>query len=84
MSIDIVFTDINLIGPATGWDVAECFRIERPDVPVLYTSGKSLDAQRCVPGSEFVAKPYKSADILKAFERLHTNDRFRSFLPRPQ
>jgi CheY-like chemotaxis protein len=72
MSIDIVFTDINLIGPATGWDVAEYFRIERPDVPVLYTSGKAVDAQRRVPGSEFVAKPYKSADILKAFQRLHT------------
>ena len=41
-SIDIVFTDINLVGPASGWDVAECFRIERPDVPVLYTSGKSV------------------------------------------
>jgi CheY-like chemotaxis protein len=72
MSIDIVFTDINLIGPATGWDVAECFRIERPDVPVLYTSGKTVDAQRCVPASEFIAKPYKSTDILKAFQRLHT------------
>jgi CheY-like chemotaxis protein len=72
MSIDIMFTDINLIGPATGWDVAECFRIERPDVPVLYTSGKFVDVQRCVPGSEFVAKPYKSADILKACRRLRT------------
>ena len=51
MSIDIVFTDINLIGPATGSDVAECFRTERPAVPVLYTSGKSVDAQRCVPGA---------------------------------
>jgi CheY-like chemotaxis protein len=71
-SIDIVFTDINLIGPATGWDVAECFRIERSDVAVLYTSGKSVDAQRRVPGSEFVAKPYKSTDILNALQRLHT------------
>ena len=70
-SIDIVFTDINLVGPASGWDVAECFRIERPDVPVLYTSGKSVDSQRCVPGSEFVAKPYKIADVLKACQRLH-------------
>lgn len=83
-SIDIVFTDINLIGPATGWDVAECFRIARPDVPVLYTSGKSIDAHRRVRRSEFVAKPYKRADILKAFQRLHTNDRVKSFLPRPQ
>ena len=70
MSIDIVFTDINLIGPATGWDVAECFRIERPDVAVLYTSGKSVDAQRCVPGSVFVAKPYRNSDVLSLCQRL--------------
>ena len=72
IAIDIVFTDINLTGTANGWDVGECFRTERPDVPVLYTSGKPVDARRCVPRSEFVAKPYKSADILKACQRLHT------------
>jgi hypothetical protein len=42
----------------------------RPDVPVIYTSGKSIDAQRSVPASEFVAKPYNSADIIKACEPL--------------
>ena len=70
MSIDIVFTDINLVGPASGWDVAECFRIIRPNVAVLYTSGKSVEDRRCVPGSKFVAKPYKNNDILNACERL--------------
>jgi len=69
-SIDIVFTDINLVGAASGWDVAEYFRIDRPDVAVLYTSGKLVDAQRCVPGSEFLTKPYKSDDILHACQRL--------------
>jgi CheY-like chemotaxis protein len=71
-SIDMVFTDINLIGAATGWDVAECFRIERPDVPILYTSGKLIDPSRCVPGSVFIPKPYNSTDILNACQRLHT------------
>jgi CheY-like chemotaxis protein len=71
-SIDLVFTDVNLLGPTTGWDVGDCFEIERPDVPVLYTSGNSVDAQRCVPGSEFVAKPYDNADILKACRRLRS------------
>ena len=33
--IDIVITDINLGGPANGWDVAECFREEQPDMPLL-------------------------------------------------
>ena len=71
-SIELVFTDINLVGSASGWDVAECFRFERPDVPVLYTSGKSVETQRCVSRSEFVAKPYQSADILKACQRLQS------------
>ena len=39
MPIDLVFTDINLGGAASGWDVAQTFRRYRPNVPVLYTSG---------------------------------------------
>ena len=30
MVIDMVFTDINLIGAASGWDVGECFQAARP------------------------------------------------------
>ncbi len=30
--IDIVFTDINLVGSAGGWDAAECFQMDRPSV----------------------------------------------------
>jgi CheY-like chemotaxis protein len=47
-SIDVLFTDVNLGGSASGWDVAECFRAARPDVPVVYTSGKSINPGRCV------------------------------------
>ena len=57
MSIDMVFTDINLVGAASGWDVAECFRMDRPDVRCSIRQGKLIDPRRCVPGSEFVAKP---------------------------
>lgn len=69
-SIDIVFTDINLSGVASGWDVAQHFRMVRRNVLVLYTSGKSIDHQRCVPGSVFVPKPYRNTDVLNAFRRL--------------
>ena len=69
-SIDVVFTDINLGGYASGWDVAECFRSVRPDLPVIYTSGKSLDPGRGVAESLFVPKPYYESDILKACQRL--------------
>jgi CheY-like chemotaxis protein len=66
MAIDLVFTDINLIGTATGWDVGERFQLNRPDVPMVYTSGEPADVRRCIPRSIFVPKPYKSTDILDA------------------
>ena len=70
MTIDMVFTDINLSGTATGWDVATRFRSAQPDIPVVYTSGQAIDCERCVPGSVFVAKPYQHTDILSACQRL--------------
>jgi len=42
----------------------------RPDLPVIYTSGKSLDPGRGVAESLFVLKPYYESDILKACQRL--------------
>jgi two-component system, response regulator PdtaR len=72
MPIDIVFTDINLAGSATGWDVGEYFKTNCPDVPVLYTSGMSIDRRRCAPGSEFVPKPYDCSDVLNACQRLQS------------
>jgi two-component system, response regulator PdtaR len=72
LSIDIVFTDIHLIGSANGWDVAERVRAERPNVSVLYTSGQSIDPGRCLPGSAFLAKPYQYHDVVNACERLRT------------
>ena len=70
MSIDIVFTDINLVGRASGWDVAECCRVDRPNMPVLYTSGKIIEPDRRVPRRVFLSKPYQRADVLIACERL--------------
>jgi CheY-like chemotaxis protein len=70
MSIDIVFTDINLSGAASGWDVAEFFRRNRPNAPVIYTSGKLADPQRRVPGSVFLPKPYKCTEVLAACQQL--------------
>jgi CheY-like chemotaxis protein len=69
-SIDMVITDINLGGSASGWDVAECCRTARPDLPVVYTSGKSIDPKRCVAGSIFMSKPYRHSDILDVCHRL--------------
>lgn len=70
MSIDIVFTDINLAGRVTGWDVAERFRIDHPNLPILYTSGKIIEPERRVPGSVFLSKPYQRGEVLIACGRL--------------
>ena len=66
MAIDAVFTDIDLNGPMSGWDVAEHFRMDRPNAPVFYASGKSFDDTRCVSGSVFFAKPYSCPHILES------------------
>ena len=71
MPIDMIVTDINLGGLASGWDVAKRFRSEQPDMPVIYISGELIDPERGVPGSMFVAKPYQHIDILSACRRLH-------------
>ena len=73
-AIDMVFTDINLIGAVSGWDVGACFLADRPKVPVLYTSGQAIEPERWVPAGVFIAKPYQHNDILSACQRLLGND----------
>jgi two-component system, response regulator PdtaR len=70
MSIDIVFTDINLAGRANGLDVAEYFQKYRPDVLVVYTSGQLVDPRRRRPGSVFIPKPYHVDEVLSACDSL--------------
>ena len=73
VAVDVVFTDINLNGPSSGWDVAEAFRAARPAIAVVYASGNAIDRCRCVPGSLFFAKPYRLSDILNACRLLPKN-----------
>ncbi|MGA8654289.1 MAG: response regulator [Xanthobacteraceae bacterium] len=58
--VDILFTDINLGGSMDGTTLARRARELRPDLPVVYASGRVdvLDLEARVPGSIFVAKPY--------------------------
>jgi CheY-like chemotaxis protein len=38
-NVDVVFTDIQLGGAVTGWDVASTFRTVLPAIPIIYASG---------------------------------------------
>lgn len=68
--IDVVFTDIQLAGLLTGWDVADEARRSQPLIHVIYTSGKAMDPSRRVKRSLFFAKPYAAEEIVVACETL--------------
>lgn len=71
--VDVVFTDIQLAGHLTGWDVAEASRAIQPDLPIVYASGNPGDRSRQVKGSQFFDKPYEPAQIVAAFSRIMTS-----------
>lgn len=64
--IHVLFTDIQLSGYLSGWDVADAVRKTHPDTPVIYASGTTIDARRQVPRSSFFSKPYVAADVVEA------------------
>ena len=64
--VALVFTDIQLAGTLTGWDVADAFREAHSEMPVIYTSGNATDRSRQVPRSQFFIKPYHRDAILRA------------------
>ena len=68
-AISVVFTDIQLGGWVTGWDVADAFREAHPEIPLIYTSGQIQNRKRQLPGSTFLPKPYLPCDIIELIER---------------
>lgn len=62
-AIDWLFTDINLPGLIDGWTVAEAFRIQHPDRPVVYTSTAIGQHPRAVPGSLYLRKPFQVREV---------------------
>jgi CheY-like chemotaxis protein len=64
--VDVVFTDIQLPGRLSGWDVADACRSSRRDMPVIYTSGNAADRRRAVGGSHFFEKPYDAVSVVRA------------------
>ncbi len=67
---DVLVTDIDMRGGCDGWDLAEKCRVLIPRLFVIYTTSGARDAERQVPRSLFIRKPYDpnavSAGIIKA------------------
>jgi DNA-binding LytR/AlgR family response regulator len=73
--VDVLFTDINLPGDIDGAELADRVREMRPDLPIVYTSGRynSSGIGKLVPRSVFLAKPYDPADVCTLLSRLTEN-----------
>ncbi|KAB1076154.1 response regulator [Methylobacterium planeticum] len=65
-SVDLLFTDIDLARNTNGIALARRARSQRPDLPVVYTSGGrgSLSQADAVAESIFVPKPYRPSQLV--------------------
>jgi len=70
--IDVLFTDINLPGSMNGAELAERARALRPEMPIVYASGryKLSEVSPLVSRSLFMAKPYDPNDVCALLTRL--------------
>jgi len=70
--VDVLFTDINLPGAMDGVELAQRARALRPELPVVYASGRHspATAQPLVAHSLFLRKPYRMQDICTVLDRL--------------
>ena len=71
-AVDVLFTDVELPGGMDGAELAERARQQRPDLPIVYASGRyrSTDIGGLVPRSIFLPKPYNRDDVCTLLERL--------------
>jgi CheY-like chemotaxis protein len=70
--VDVLFTDINLPGRMNGAELAQRVRALKPELPVVYASGRygADDLPGRVPHSVFVAKPYDPDALCALLSRL--------------
>ena len=70
--VDVMFTDVNLPGSLNGAQLAERVRAKRPELPIVYASGRysSDDIAPLVSRSVFVPKPYNPDQVCSLLKRL--------------
>jgi CheY-like chemotaxis protein len=70
--IDVLFTDINLPGEIDGAELANRARELRPELPIVYASGRlsPSDFGGLVPRSVFLNKPYDLSEVCTLLRRL--------------
>jgi PAS domain S-box-containing protein len=68
--VDLLFTDMVMPEGVSGWELADKFRQQNPELKVIFASGYSAEYAnrelRLKNGQLFLQKPYSSKQILKA------------------
>jgi len=82
-AVDLLFTDINLPGEMSGADLAARAREMRPDLPVIFASGRwsLLERLQTVPRSAILPKPYSLTRACEAVEHLLDPERSVAAIP---
>jgi CheY-like chemotaxis protein len=70
--VDVLFTDINLPGGMDGCVLAQRARMMRPNLPVVFASGRwnLLEELKDLPRSIVLPKPYSPLHAVAVVERL--------------
>lgn len=67
LHVDVVFTDVHTEGALDGYQFALLLKTERPDLPVILTSGQ-FDRTMAAVVAPFLAKPYRIDSVLQAIQ----------------
>lgn len=68
--VTLLMTDIRLLGPMTGWDLAEQARALLPGLAVVYLSANQPETDRIVQGGIFLEKPALMRNVIEAAQRV--------------
>lgn len=78
--IDLVFSDLQMPGEMDGIGLAQWIRKNRPDLPILLTSGdtqKAATAKELLENEPFLAKPYDAGHVVTRILTLIETNRIR-------
>ena len=69
-SVELVVTDVQLPGSLNGRELVAQARKTRPDLPVIFTSGRMDPGSTQTARDVSITKPYQSAEICATIRRL--------------
>lgn len=68
--IALLVTDIRLMGPRNGWELAIEARTINPAIPVIYLSANPSEPQWIVAGGIFIDKPARMETVIEIARQL--------------